>query len=91
MTYNTQNQPTTQTVNLSNETYMVIDRNAGFVAIHEGQQTGEATDWGGKVIAWMTLEQAEAVAQMLNAPVEPMYEPLEDEIGYLESTRPFLF
>ena len=58
----------TNVVNLSDSTFAVVDRDAGFVAIHEGQRTGADSDWGGKVIAWLTIDQAEAIAAILYAP-----------------------
>ena len=65
-------------VNLSDSTYAVIDRDAGFVAIHEGQRTGSESDWGGQVIAFLTLEQAEAIAAILYAPFSQPDETYRD-------------
>lgn len=65
-------------VNLSDSTFAVIDRDAGFVAIHEGQRQGLDSDWGGKVIAWLTLDQAEAIAAILYAPFSQPDEAYKD-------------
>lgn len=58
----------TQTINLTNDTYIVIDQAQGFVSINQGQQLGLDTDWGGQVVAFLTIEQAEAIASILYQP-----------------------
>jgi hypothetical protein len=58
----------TQTVNFSNDTYAQIDRAAGAVTIHQGQRLGLDSDWGGQIVAFLTLEQAEAIAAILYSP-----------------------
>lgn len=78
-----------QTVNFSNDTYATIDRERGAVSIHQGQRTGADSDWGGQVIAFLTLEQAEAIASVLYAPWSQPNEaysdvrPAEDRSDYI--------
>lgn len=56
------------TVNFGNDTYAQIDKAQEVVTIHQGQRLGLESDWGGQVIAFLTLEQAEAIAQALYVP-----------------------
>lgn len=58
----------TQTINLSNDTFIVVDKDAGFVSVNQGQRTGGDEDWGGQVVAFLTIEQAEAIAAILYQP-----------------------
>lgn len=58
----------TTTVNLPNDTFIVVDKVQGFVSINQGQRTGSTEDWGGQVVAWLTLAQAEQIAAILYAP-----------------------
>lgn len=64
----TQTDSSTQTINLSNDTFIIIDKQAGFVSINTGQRTGSDQDWGGAPLAWLTLEQAEQIASVLYQP-----------------------
>lgn len=79
----------TQTVNLNNDTFVVVDKQQGFVSINQGQRTGSAEDWGGQVVAFLTIEQAEAIAAILYAPWSQPDEayrdvqPAEDRDGYV--------
>jgi hypothetical protein len=65
-------------VNFSNDTYAQIDREHGAVSIHQGQRVGSDQDWGGQVIAFMTLEQAEAIAAILYSPWQQPNEAYRD-------------
>jgi hypothetical protein len=79
----------TQSVNFSNDTYATIDREHDAVSIHQGQRVGNDQDWGGQVIAFLTLEQAEAIAAILYAPWSQPDEayrdtvPAEDRADYI--------
>jgi hypothetical protein len=55
-------------VNFNDSTYAQIDRAAGAVTIHQGQRLGLDSDWGGQIVAFLTLEQAEAIASVLYLP-----------------------
>lgn len=66
--YNISNQQDTQIVNLTNNTFIVVDKQQGFVSINQGQRNGSDEDWGGQVVAFLTLAQAEAIAAILYAP-----------------------
>lgn len=59
---------TTTTVNLTNDTFIVVDKAQGFVSVNQGQRLGQESDWGGQVVAFLTIEQAEAIAAILYAP-----------------------
>ena len=56
------------TVNFGSDNYATIDKAQGIVTVHQGQRCGLESDWGGQVIAFLTLEQAEAIAQVLYVP-----------------------
>lgn len=55
-------------VNFSNDSYATIDKAQGVVTVHQGQRQGLDSDWGGQVIAFLTIDQAEAIAAILYAP-----------------------
>jgi hypothetical protein len=56
------------TINFANDTYACIDTERQAVTIHQGRRLGDEQDWGGQVIAFLTLEQAEAIAAILYSP-----------------------
>jgi hypothetical protein len=56
------------TVNFGKDSYATIDKEQGVVTIHEGQRLGLDTDWGGRIVAALTIEQAEAIANALYVP-----------------------
>jgi hypothetical protein len=68
----------TQTVNFSNDTYLCVDKAHGSVTLHQGQRTGSDSDWGGQTIAFLTLEQAEAIAAILYSPWSQPDEAYQD-------------
>ena len=51
---------------LDKETYAQIDVAYEMVTIHQGQQQGLGSDWGGQVIASIALEHALKIAQALH-------------------------
>jgi hypothetical protein len=55
-------------VNFGSDAYATIDRAQGVVTVHEGQRLGLDTDWGGRIVAALTIEQAEAIANALYVP-----------------------
>ncbi len=65
-------------VNFSNDTYAQVDREHGAVTVHQGQRLGLDSDWGGACIAFLTLAQAEAIAQILYAPWSQPDEAYQD-------------
>lgn len=71
-------QPTPFVVNFSNDTYAQIDKAQGTVTIHQGQRVGLDTDWGGQVIAFLTLDQAQAIAEVLWVPWSQPSEAYQD-------------
>jgi hypothetical protein len=74
------NSTLTQTVNFSNDTYATIDREHGAVSIHAGQRVGNDQNWGRQVIAFLTLEQAEAIAAILYSPWSQPDEAYRDAV-----------
>lgn len=65
--YNTTTTNEVQTLNFT-DTFIVIDKNQGFVSVHEGQQLGLDSDWGGRMVAFLPLQMAEAIANALYQP-----------------------
>ena len=70
----TQITPDGKRLQLDSETYTEINQRTGFVTIHEGQRTGDMSDWGGRCIGYLSLAQAiEVVKAALDADDEARF------------------
>ena len=73
--------PIGKRLQLDKETYAEIDRDFGRITIHQGSRTGSHTDWGGKVIGYLSLAHA---VQVVKAALD-INEHLDDEDAEIEA------
>ena len=77
----TQITPAGKRLQLDDETYAEVNQYTDTITIHQGRRTGDLSDWGGKVIGYLSLAHA---VQVVKAALD-INEHLDDEDAEIEA------